>query len=76
VKLNSSFKRIQKRTARRLKRRIEQRSVDSVLPQHGRGEDRLQRRIRLHFLHLLAVGEEVVAVREKNFGHGGFSRYE
>ena len=54
---------------RRCKRRIEQRDFVSLAAQARCGQQRLQRRIRLHFAHLLAVVIEVVRMGEKYVYH-------
>jgi DNA invertase Pin-like site-specific DNA recombinase len=43
--------------------------ADSGLPKHGGGEQRLERRIRLHLLRLLPVVKDVIAVSKKYASH-------
>ena len=54
---------------RRGKRRVEERDLVSLAAQTRRGQQGLQRRIRLHLAHLLAVVVEVVRMGEKYVYH-------
>ena len=49
---------------------VQESDIHAVLPQDGRREQGLQRRIGLHLLDLFGVEVEMVAVSEKNRGHG------
>src|SRR5512139_3601976 len=54
---------------RRCQRRVEESDPKALSAQEGSYDERLERRIRLHLPHLLAVVVEMVAVSQKHFDH-------
>ena len=57
------------RSPDRLQRRVEERDLITFSPQTGRRQQRLQRRIRLHLAHLLAIAVEVIRMGEQDVCH-------
>src|SRR5581483_2327085 len=54
---------------RGLERYVAERHANARFAEYGSCQQRLQRRIWLHLLHLLRVGEQVIAVCEQDISH-------